>query len=45
MISKEKYADRDKNEFGFVESHREDLATIYIVNCFLNNCSFCKKMF
>lgn len=44
MISKEKYADRDKNEFGFVESHR-DLATIYIGNGCLNNCSFCKKMF
>lgn len=45
MISKEKYTDRDKNEFGFVESHREDLATIYIGNGCLNNCSFCKKTF
>lgn len=45
LISKEKYSDRDINEFGFIESHREDLATVYIGNGCLNNCSFCKKTF
>lgn len=45
MISKEKYLDRDINEFGFLESHRDDLATLYIANGCLNNCSFCKKTF
>ena len=45
LISKNKYFDRDINDFGTINIYSKDEADIYIANGCLNNCSFCKITF
>lgn len=45
LISENYFGNNDINDFGMIEPHTKDKASIYISNGCRNNCSFCKVTF